>query len=321
MEERVFDELKTAIYETHALSGRIIADILLEKYRTSTSDKGIYESVEFLSDIWGFLENILETDTPNAHPYFQRQSDQEQSKKGLLGSAWELVFAAIANELLEGMDVRVIKLSKDNVKEFVYEKDKQLRERFKLYKRLKLVTGPRYSKGRIVDSFYKDMVNQLRVYIDDEYKVQVNPDRDLIAFKHIDDGSYTGKVLVLAVLSAKKKFRERIAQVGYWTVKFRHTGSKVKNFLVTPDEDKTFLKEDSDHKKIAEIDTDGTYVIYQDDTQSEKIKHLKFLREAIEKILQERIDEIEEYRSYGRIINSLLRRQNSEQPDLFSENS
>lgn len=152
---------------------------------------------------------------------------------------------------------------------------------------------------------YADITNQLKVYIDDKYEILVNPDCDLLIIKYIDDGTHTGKMLVLAILSSKKKFREKIAQVGYWTIKFRHSGSKVKNLLITPDEDKAFLK-DSDHKKIAEVDTDGTYVVYPDEVRSTKIKHLKFLREDVKKILEERRGEIEMYQRYGNMIARLI---------------
>lgn len=310
MEENnnLFLEIKKEIDELKELSGVSVTDILLPIYKKTTEGKNIEERLETISALWKYLEKILDTtDRTTMHPYFKQQKDPEQSKKALIGSAWELIFETLSNEFLESLDVKVIRFSRENVEKFIEEVGlKKFEERFSLFKERGLLDETRFSKGRIVESFYEDMIKQLKVYIDDEYKVAVNPDCDLIIFKYIYDGTYTGKTLVLAVLSSKRRFRERIAQVGYWTIKFKHSGSKIKNLLVTPDEDRTFLKDDSDHKKIAEIDTDGTYVVYPDIVKSLKIKHLKFMREDIKKILDERKEEIEMYENYGKVIEKLL---------------
>lgn len=310
MEENnnLFLEIKKEIDELKELSGVSVTDILLPIYKKTTEGKNIEERLETISALWKYLEEILDTtDRTTMHPYFKQQKDPEQSKKALIGSAWELIFETLSNEFLESLDVKVIRFSRENVEKFIEEVGlKKFEERFSLFKERGLLDETRFSKGRIVGSFYEDMIKQLKVYIDDEYKVAVNPDCDLIIFKYIYDGTYTGKTLVLAVLSSKRRFRERIAQVGYWTIKFKHSGSKIKNLLVTPDEDRTFLKDDSDHKKIAEIDTDGTYVVYPDIVKSLKIKHLKFMREDIKKILDERKEEIEMYENYGKVIEKLL---------------
>lgn len=302
------EELKERIYSLSELNGGDIANILIPIYKRVAGEKTVEEQLGVISNLWSHLEEILNTtDYEKMHPYFKTQSYPGESKKGILGNAWEQMFEMLANEFLETLNVMVIRLSKENVEKFVEAIGlKTLEEKFNIYKKLGLINEIRFSKGRIVDSFYNDIINQLKVYIDDEYKVMVNPDCDLIIIKHINDGTYIGKILVLAVLSSKKKFRERIAQVGYWTVKFRHSGSKIKNLLVTPDEDRAFLKEDSDHKKIAEVDTDGTYVIYPDEVKSLKIKHLKFLREDVKKIFAERKEEIEMYENYGKVIEKLI---------------
>lgn len=310
MEENknLFLEIKKEIDGLEELSGVSVTNVLLPIYKKITEGKNIEERLETISTLWKYLEEILNTtDRTTMHPHFKQQKDPEQSKKALIGNAWELIFETLSNEFLESLGVKVIRFSKENVEKFIEEVGlKKFEERFSLFKERGLLDETRFSKGRIVESFYEDMIKQLKVYIDDEYKVVVNPDCDLIIFKHISDGTYTGKILVLAVLSSKRRFRERIAQVGYWTIKFRHSGSKIKNLLVTPDEDKTFLKADSDHKKIAEIDTDGTYVVYPDIVRSLKIKHLKFMREDIKKILDERKEEIEMYENYGKVIEKLL---------------
>ncbi|MGB9627718.1 MAG: BsaWI family type II restriction enzyme [Thermodesulfobacteriota bacterium] len=307
-DQEIEKEIKEKIYGLKELKGINIAKILLPIYKRETDGFLIEKRIEKISTIWGFVEKIFNTtDKENMHPYLKQQVDPEQSKKGFLGNAWEQIFESLANEFLETLGVKVIRLSREKIENLVNEIGVDiLEEKFKRFKELGLIEESRFSKGKIVDLFYTDIMNQLKVYIDDEYKVVVNPDCDLIIIKYINDGTYTGKMLVLAVLSSKKKFRERIAQVGYWTVKFRHSGSKVKNLLITPDEDKDFLK-DSDHKKIAEVDTDGTYVVSLEEIRSTKIKHLKFLREEVKKILDERNEEIAMYKKYGNIIAKLLR--------------
>ncbi|MBI4972210.1 MAG: hypothetical protein HZA06_01175 [Nitrospirae bacterium] len=301
--------LREEIYKLNELKGADISRIILSRYKEISSGQPIEERLKTISTLWGFLEISLDTsDRELMHPYFKNQEDPEQSKKGLLGSAWEQIFESVANEFLETLNIKVIRFSKENVENFIEGNlgFGNLKEKFGIYKKLKLIDENQFSKGRIVDSLYEDTKKQLKVYIDDEYKVVVEPDCDLIIIKYINDGTYMGKILVLAVLSSKKKFRERIAQVGYWTIKFRHSGSKIRNLLVTADEDKTFLKENSDHKKIAEVDTDGTYVVYPDEVRSEKIKHLKFLREDVKKILDERKEEIEMYENYGKVVERLI---------------
>lgn len=307
--ERSSELLREEIYELHELKGADIARIILSKYKKISTGLTIEERLETISTLWVFLEKSLDTsDRELMHPYLKNQKDPEQSKKGLLGSAWEQIFEVLANEFLETLNIKVIRFSKENVENFVEGNLGlgNLKEKFSIYKKLELINESQFSKGRIVDSLYEDIKKQLKVYIDDEYKVVVEPDCDLIIIKYVNDGTYMGKILVLAVLSSKKKFRERIAQVGYWTVKFRHSGSKIRNLLVTADEDKTFLKENSDHKKIAEVDTDGTYVVYPYEIRSKKIKHLKFLREDVKKILDERKEEIEMYENYGKVVEKLI---------------
>lgn len=305
-EEELMEKLRSEIFELSELTGQNIANIVLTAYR-DIPKQSIEERLDTISVLWSYVEKILGSyDQNNIHPYLKRQRDPEQSKKGFLGNAWEQIFESLANEFLETLGVKVIRLSKENVENIVKEIGLDtFEQRFSAFKNLGLIEESRFSKGRIIELFYNDIMNQLKVYIDDKYEVLVNPDCDLIIVKYINDGTYTGKLLVLAVLSSKKKFRERIAQVGYWTIKFRHSGSKVKNLLITPDEDKDFLR-DSDHKRIAEVDTDGTYVMHLQEIKSTKIKHLKFLREDVKKILDERSTEIEMYERYGSIIAKLI---------------
>lgn len=306
-DQEIEKKLREKILMLPELTGNNIAHAVLSIYK-DFAENTIEERLDIISVLWNHIEKILDTsDREKLHPYLKTQRDPEQSKKGFLGNAWEQIFESLANDFLQTLCVKVIRLSRENIEKFITENIKldNLENRFNEFKKLGLIEETRFSKGRLVNFFYTDIISQLQVYIDDNYEVLVNPDCDLIIIKYINDGTYTGKMLVLAVLSSKKKFRERIAQVGYWTVKFRHSGSKVKNLLITPDEDKDFLK-DSDHKKIAEIDTDGTYVVYPEEINSTKIKHLKFLKEDVKKIIDERHKEIEMYEKYGSIIDKLL---------------
>ncbi len=96
---------------------------------------------------------------------------------------------------------------------------------------------------------------------------------------------------VLAILSIKKKFRERIAQVGYWTIQLRESGKKIKNIMVTTDEDGTFtkpkLKKDKvKAKAIATAHTNGTFVATEAEIEeSGKVKNfdklIEFLKDLI----------------------------------------
>ena len=82
---------------------------------------------------------------------------------------------------------------------------------------------------------------------------------------------------VIAVLSSKVTLRERIAQTGYWKIKLsqdkitRH----IKVLFVTPDEDKTLSikKPAKKGRAIVELDTDGSYVMSEEEIEeSNKVK-------------------------------------------------
>ena len=70
---------------------------------------------------------------------------------------------------------------------------------------------------------------------------------------------------VIAVLSSKVTLRERIAQSGYWKLKFlsRPLTEHIKVFFITPDEDGTLIHKHPIKKgrAIAEADLDCSYVL------------------------------------------------------------
>lgn len=82
---------------------------------------------------------------------------------------------------------------------------------------------------------------------------------------------------VIAVISSKVTLRERIAQTGYWKIKLSQdeVTKHIKVFFVTPDEDRTLsvMKPAKKGRAIVEIDTDGSYVMSEEDIEeSEKVK-------------------------------------------------
>ena len=82
---------------------------------------------------------------------------------------------------------------------------------------------------------------------------------------------------VIAVISSKVTLRERIAQTGYWKIKLSQDKitKHIKVFFVTPDEDKTLSvrKPAKKGRAIVEIDTDGSYVMSEEEIEeSNKVK-------------------------------------------------
>ena len=82
---------------------------------------------------------------------------------------------------------------------------------------------------------------------------------------------------IIAVISSKVTLRERIAQTGYWKIKLsqdkitRH----IKVFFITPDEDRTLSikKPAKKGRAIVEIDTDGSYIMSEEEIEeSNKVK-------------------------------------------------
>jgi type II restriction enzyme len=102
------------------------------------------------------------------------------------------------------------------------------------------------------------------------------PDVDIIIY---DPYTYE----IVAVISSKVTLRERIAQTGYWKIKLSQdkVTKHIKVFFITPDEDRTLSirKPAKKGRAIVEVDTDGSYVMTEEDIQeSDKVKNFdKFL--------------------------------------------
>ncbi|MFN3813643.1 MAG: BsaWI family type II restriction enzyme [Aquificaceae bacterium] len=91
---------------------------------------------------------------------------------------------------------------------------------------------------------------------------------------------FKGKLL--AIISSKTTLRKRIAQTGYWKLKLASIciTKNIKAFFITLDEDGDLTTKHPAKKgrAIAEIDTNGTYVMVDNDRridESCKVKPIK----------------------------------------------
>jgi type II restriction enzyme len=97
----------------------------------------------------------------------------------------------------------------------------------------------------------------------------------------------------LAIISSKVSLRERIAQTGYWKLKLQGSPvtKNIKVFFVTLDEDGDLVvkKPAKKGRAIAEMDTDGTFVItIREVEESEKIKKIEKFSEVIRNLLHQK---------------------------------
>lgn len=132
-------------------------------------------------------------------------------------------------------------------------------------------------------NYYSKMEEELSVNIGG---YRLLPDADRVVYQE-------NPFKVIAILSIKKKFRERIAQVGYWTIQLRQSGRKIKNIMVTTDENGTFtkpkLKKDKiKAKAIAQAHTNGTFIATEAEIEENgKVKKfdkiIEYLKEIMEK--------------------------------------
>ncbi|MEA3295776.1 MAG: BsaWI family type II restriction enzyme [Patescibacteria group bacterium] len=110
------------------------------------------------------------------------------------------------------------------------------------------------------------------------------PDVDIIIYNQ-------NSCKVLVVISSKVTLRERIAQTGYWKLKFLQDEATkhIRVYFVTPDEDGTLT-----HKKpikkgraIVEVDLDGSYVLTEEEVEeSNKVKLFKHFIEDLKGLLK-----------------------------------
>jgi len=110
------------------------------------------------------------------------------------------------------------------------------------------------------------------------------PDVDIIIY---DPTSYK----VIAVISSKVTLRERIAQTGYWKLKLSQDNvtKHIKVFFITPDEDKTLSikKPAKKGRAIVEVDTDGAYVMSEENIEeSKKVKKFEKFISDLKRIIK-----------------------------------
>ena len=110
------------------------------------------------------------------------------------------------------------------------------------------------------------------------------PDVDLIAYRPDSNR-------VEFIISSKTSIRERIAQTGYWKLKLLQDPltKHIKVFFVTLDKKGELVIEGNVKKgrAIAEVDTDGTYVITNKDIkESKKVKKFDKFFEDVKKSLK-----------------------------------
>ncbi|MBN2014389.1 MAG: DNA modification methylase [Candidatus Altiarchaeota archaeon] len=112
------------------------------------------------------------------------------------------------------------------------------------------------------------------------------PDVDIIIY---DPKNYK----VLAAISSKVTLRERIAQTGYWKLKLLQDGATkhIRVYFITPDEDGTltFKKPTKKGRAIVEVDTDGSYVMSEEEIEeSNKVKMFDKFIEDLKRLVNDR---------------------------------
>lgn len=101
---------------------------------------------------------------------------------------------------------------------------------------------------------------------------------------------------VIAVISSKVTLRERIAQTGYWKIKLSQdkVTKNIKVFFITPDEDKTLStkKPAKKGRAIVEVDTDGSYVMSEEEIEeSNKVKKFDKFITDLKKLVYDKKNE------------------------------
>jgi len=200
------------------------------------------EAFKYISRL---LKEAKEIHKNNWQKYPTPNRDYEQSWRAFKGKNLEKLIMYIIKDEVESLGLKVIE---GNILERI--NNKNLSEELSRVKRNLLVD-------------YGEFGSHL-------------PDVDIIIY---DPQTYN----VIAVISSKVTLRERIAQTGYWKIKLSQdkVTSNIKVFFITPDEDRTLTvkKPAKKGRAIVEVDTDGGYVMTEEDIQeSDKVKKFdKFL--------------------------------------------
>lgn len=134
---------------------------------------------------------------------------------------------------------------------------------------LKIINGNRLERSLNISDELRQVKRNLAVDYG-EFGLHL-PDVDIVIYNPKNQK-------VLMVISSKVTLRERIAQTGYWKLKFLQDGTTrhIKVCFITPDEDGTLTSQKPAKKgrAIVEVDLDGSYVL-TDETieESQKVKY------------------------------------------------
>lgn len=134
---------------------------------------------------------------------------------------------------------------------------------------LSIINGNKLERKKIFEDKTLDLLKRNLCVDYGEYGLHL-PDVDIIIY---DEKT----IEIISVLSIKVTLRERIAQTGYWKLKLMQSSvtKHIKVLFITLDEDETLSKKKPAKKgrAIAEIDTDGCYILTENNVEeSKKVK-------------------------------------------------
>lgn len=133
---------------------------------------------------------------------------------------------------------------------------------------LSIINGNILEHNKYSDNKELDLLKRNLVIDYGEFGMHL-PDVDIIIYE-------PNKIKIIAVLSVKVTLRERIAQTGYWKLKLMNSNitKDIKVFFITLDEDETFAKKPAKKgRAIVEVDTDGCYILTENEFEkSDKVK-------------------------------------------------
>lgn len=133
---------------------------------------------------------------------------------------------------------------------------------------LSIINGNILEHNKYSDNNKLDLLKRNLVIDYGEFGMHL-PDVDIIIYE-------PNKSKIIAVLSVKVTLRERIAQTGYWKLKLMNSNitKDIKVFFITLDEDDIFSKKPAKKgRAIVEVDTDGCYILTENEFEkSSKVK-------------------------------------------------
>ena len=148
---------------------------------------------------------------------------------------------------------------------------------------LSIINGNKLERKKNFENKKLDLLKRNLCIDYGEYGLHL-PDVDIIIY---DDKNSK----IIAVLSIKVTLRERIAQTGYWKLKLMQSSvtKHIKVIFITLDEDETLSIKNPAKKgrAIAEIDTDGCYILTENNVEeSKKIKLFQHFINDLKKIIK-----------------------------------